>query len=167
MATVSVVASLIGKGVLAQAVYDTSNYLLGFARESVIDNHPVVSNVLEDLDIHASLDIVNAILKETPDNYEKHVSLHICIHHINDIIGKIQNLLKSINDEINNHQNKYFHYWRTPTYHNDINKLKKNKKILDERVDMFIKVLQIPKTPFSPSFKRLDNLNSKIQTGLC
>ena len=69
MASVSVVASLLGKGVLAQAVYDTSNSLLGFAKDTIVDYHPLISSVLEELDIEATLDIVNAILKETPDNY--------------------------------------------------------------------------------------------------
>ena len=168
MASVSVVASLLGKGVLAQAVYDTSNSLLGFAKDTIVDYHPLISSVLEELDIEATLDIVNAILKETPDNYEKNVSLHICIHHINESVGKIQKLLKKIDDEIEYHKTRYLNTWRTPNYHKDVEKLRLNKKILDERVDMFIKLLQIPKSCYAPSYKRLDKLknSAKKLTGI-
>ena len=40
----SAVASLVGKSVLSQAVYDTSTVLLGFARSSVYNEHPELSS---------------------------------------------------------------------------------------------------------------------------
>ena len=144
------IASLVGKGVLTQAVGDTSSYLLSFARSSVVDDHPRLTSVLEDLDIDASMNVIKALLKETPDHYEKEGSLHICIHNLNDVVENIQDTLVRINEEVNFHETRWFNKMRTPRYGIDIDRLVRYKKILLERLDIFIQLLQIPKSTCAP-----------------
>ena len=141
----SAIASLVGKGVLAQAVYDTSSVLINLARDTVYQEHPELSAILEELDIHATLQVIDSLLEEVPENYNDNKSLHTCIHNVNEIIEKIKENLGKINNEVEYHKTKYFNYWRTPQYETDVKKLKKLKPILDKRLKLFINVLKIAK----------------------
>ena len=141
----SAFASLISKGVLAQAVYDTSGYLLGFAKDTVYQKHPELISILEDLDIKATLSVIEALLEDLPENYKKNKPLHTCIHNVNEVVEKIQELLKKINEEVEYHQTKYFNYWRTPGYYIDMESLKRLKPILDKRMKLLINILKVTK----------------------
>ena len=145
MTASSAVASLVGKSVLSQAVYDTSTVLLGFARSSVYSDHPELSSILEELDIEATFLVIEELLGEIPHNYEKHKTLHTCIHNVNVTVQKIKEILNNIDIEVEYHKKRYFNYWRKPNYGMDILRLKKTKRILEKRLKLLINVLKITK----------------------
>ena len=76
----------------------------------------------------------------------KHCSrspIQICFKNVSEMISLIKVELENIQEEIKNHQNKWFASWRTPDYEEHIHNLKNHKKILDKRVNLLIKILNL------------------------
>jgi len=106
--------------------------------------HPVVKNVLEELDIAAHLEVVEVMVKEIPENTTE--SVKICMKNIEKVLNNIQQLLVDINNETAYHNTKWFAHWRTCNLEDKLEALKKYKAILDQRIDLLTKVLAVSAT---------------------
>ena len=87
-------------------------------------------------------------MKELPDYSSEAVTK--CIKSVEDCITKIEDILKEIHVAMLEHQQKYFANWRTPAVDQNISRLRLQKKILSERIDLLIKVLAINKDRKEP-----------------
>ena len=59
------------------------------------------------------------------------------------MVGLIKKELENIKEEIKDHEQKWFANWRTPAYETHLKRLTKHKKILDKRLELLIKILQL------------------------
>jgi len=136
-AAVLAVGVTVYQGFVSRAVYNLYD-TLGSSIQ-----HPIVRSILEELDIAVHLEVVEALIKEIPENSSEAVK--ICLKNIEQVLNKIQELLVNINTETAYHNTKWFAHWRTCNLDNQLNALKKQKGILDQRVDLLTKVLAVHK----------------------
>ena len=95
---------------------------------------------VSEIDLYNKL-IVIEILNHLPLKYEKNKSIKKLLKSIHDIIINIYNILSEINSIIIYHKTKYFHSYRTPKYAKEISKLISYNKILNERFDLLLKII--------------------------
>lgn len=97
---------------------------------------------LEDLDIYTCVKIIHSMMNfiEKKENNE---IIKICIDELHKIVDKIDKELSIIKDLILLHKEKWFNSIRTPDYYNNVENVKKYKKILDKRLELFMNVLRI------------------------
>ncbi len=81
------------------------------------------------------------MVKELPDSTSEAVSK--CIKSVEDCVLKIETILQEINQIILQHQEKWFAYYRTPDHDTTSKKLRAQKSILTQRIDLLIKVMAI------------------------
>jgi hypothetical protein len=93
------------------------------------------------LDIESTLEIISAVVKELPDSSSEAVSK--CIKSVEDCVNKIEDILKAFHTIMLDHQQKWLASYRTPSVEENINKLRLQKQILSQRIDLLIKVLAI------------------------
>lgn len=101
------------------------------------------------------LNVLEALAKEIPEGIPESVS--ICMKNIEKSVDKIEvgrgtsldNILQQLLTEINNakaeHNAKWFSSWRSLDLTPKLDELRKQKGILDKRVDLLMKVLTIHK----------------------
>eukprot|EP01118_Nematostelium_gracile_P019937 TRINITY_DN946_c0_g1_i1.p1 TRINITY_DN946_c0_g1~~TRINITY_DN946_c0_g1_i1.p1 ORF type:complete len:168 (+),score=24.32 TRINITY_DN946_c0_g1_i1:69-572(+) len=102
--------------------------------------HPAVKNVLEDLDIFATLSVVEALLKDISEDNE---TIRICCKNLESVIVSMQEILVDINNETALHKAKWFANWRAIPLDHQLSQLRKKKALLDQRIDLLTKVLTI------------------------
>ncbi len=156
------VGELIGREVAFKAVSDTSTKIYDLMRGLVIEEeYPEISEVLTKLDIQTTLAILDPLLNEISNKKNisseseyleesgennKHLSLDRSFYALKDIITQIHDLLQQIKDVISNHKQKYFYYWRTPVFLPLLKLLELKKDILDQRFNLFMRLLTICET---------------------
>jgi hypothetical protein len=88
---------------------------------------------LEDLDIQLKLSLINNWIKKT--EYEiKDPNFELIYNAISDSCNKINMCVCQINSKIEYHYSKWFHLWRNLDLYNEIKIIKKQTKILDNRL---------------------------------
>ena len=111
---------------------------------SIISYHlPEVELILKDIDIKHNINIINSLIFELKEHHNKSETFKITLTSINDILTDINNEIKNIESEIINHKQKWFYRWRTPVYNESIKNLKNMKIILNNRLDYFVKIIQM------------------------
>eukprot|EP01098_Paradermamoeba_levis_P002951 TRINITY_DN1392_c0_g7_i1.p1 TRINITY_DN1392_c0_g7~~TRINITY_DN1392_c0_g7_i1.p1 ORF type:complete len:276 (+),score=125.57 TRINITY_DN1392_c0_g7_i1:312-1139(+) len=147
----------LGHGLLSEATKDVITELYKKVRGLV--SHPEVHKVFEELDLEAQLEVVESLLVEMGKFEYENSAISLAFTNVYQSLNKIKGILNQIHEEIElHHQTKWFASWRTPNYESLLSKLKKTKKIMDERVEILIKLILI--TPRrSPS--RLLRLNDE------
>ena len=70
-------------------------------------------------------------------------SLTVCLMQLNNIINPIYDEVNKINEGYNYHQTIWFKRFRTPKYITNIENLKRLKKIMDNRYDSLLKLMNI------------------------
>ncbi len=133
------VVSLFGTEVIGKAVSLSLSGLsniysyMGTSSENLIINK--YKNELELLDIELKLRLVEKWLEKINiDEVKSNQSLELVYNGIGDSCHKISDSINLINTNIKNHQLKWFHTWRTLYLDNELESLKKNTLILNERL---------------------------------
>ena len=67
-------------------------------------------------------------------------STKIALKHIEDILKKIENEIEEIKKQIKEHQELWFHRFRTPCYKSLLDNLLVHIRVLDERFNLLIKI---------------------------
>ena len=149
-----------GKGFLAHMIYDSYDII----KETATYEHPYLQGILNELDLKADLQVIQSLLSKinhnsviiqdeenegnnsenNENNIKKEVDpILVCLQNVTQMVCLIKDELKNINEEIKKHDERWLANWRTPSYQGHINKIILHKKILDKRVDLLIKILQI------------------------
>ena len=135
---------LLGKEMVTQTITKTSKNIY-FGLESILKNDNLEFNlVLEKLDINTKLDLINTFINEANDNqrlFSDTINKALC--YINKILKTIENEIKNINLEIEEHDKKWFSRFRVSNCNIMIENLVNHIKILDERFNLLIKLIKI------------------------
>ena len=130
--------SLLTNGVVSVAISDTSTLLLSMAK-TVVNDYVDFKNTLEKIDLNTKLNIIENFLTMIPKN-SKILNVSISLNSF-EIVVKIHDELAKINCIIEEHELKYFSYWRTPAYQIELDNVIKYKEILDDRFETLFKII--------------------------
>ena len=135
------VTSLISKELIAKTIGETSTSV--YKSLSEIYNQNEFNHILDELDLRSKIDIVSSLMSHIDNNDNMSDVLHKSLNYLHNIIDKINNEIKEICKGIEQHKLKYFYYLRTPEYSNKINNLIKHNDILNKRLDLLLKLINI------------------------
>ncbi len=136
------VSNLIGNDILTKAISDTANTIYNLLYGLINIDDPILEMTLESLDVKAQIKCVESMIS-TLDNKKFNLTINLSLEHLHEIICKIREDLKQINNNFQQHAKKYFYYYRTIDNSIEIENLTRHKKILDQRLDMFMKIFTI------------------------
>ena len=135
-----IVGNMMKTEMLSQTVHNSTSSIYNNLSSLLINPNFYFSNILEQLDIETKLkiimDFINKLNKSTLTTYS-----NLALESIYDIIDKIENEINIIKKNIDDHNNKWFHYFRYCNNDTNINNLKNHVKILDERFNLFMKLI--------------------------
>ena len=124
------------------AITDTSNSIYNLVyRINGYSNHYILKQ-LDEMDIVSKIHIVEALIKQIPeDKYKEETPIYIALHQLHKIVQDIEQLLKDMENEFKYHNTKWFSSWRGCNF--NLDQLKIYYLKMDKRLDMFIKILNI------------------------
>ena len=138
-----VIGSFVGKGVVTQAIAETSRGVFNGVSGLMNNEDFYIKYVLEDLDINPKISTINSLMIQIEAKDHISDTVHICLNNLHDIIDKIHKEIIEIEKEIEIDKTKWFRSFRTPNYIKMVDKLKIHKRIMDERLDLLIKMLTL------------------------
>jgi hypothetical protein len=114
-------------------------------KKFVSSHHDQINEILIENDLVSKLEIIQALMNDIEkqiNDFEKE-SIHKALFNLHSIVEEISNTLLKIDNKIKYHQTKYFYKWRTLNYENELQRLKRDIKLLDLRYQMFLEVLKV------------------------
>ena len=132
---------LFGREVVSQTISSsTKNILTGVT--SILDDEDFIFNkILNECDLISKVEIINSYVQELHnDASDFNESTKIALKHIEDILKKIENEIEEIKKQIKEHQELWFHRFRTPCYKSLLDNLLVHIRVLDERFNLLIKI---------------------------
>lgn len=132
---------LFGREVVSQTISSsTKNILTGVT--SILDDEDFIFNkILNECDLISKVEIINSYVQELHnDASDFNESTKIALKHIEDILKKIENEIEEIKKQIKQHQELWFHRFRTPCYKSLLDNLLVHIRVLDERFNLLIKI---------------------------
>ena len=103
-----------------------------------------IKNELFKIDLENKVMVIEELIREY-EKKEVRPSIKRAILGVNEILSKIHDELTIIKEAVETHQKKYFSSWRSFDCKYNIKILQKHKAILDERYNLLIDLLKIPK----------------------
>ena len=100
---------------------------------------PHITDLLERLDIKKKIEITESLFKENKNI--KNDTLKIALNNLHQITIKIKSELEEIGKDIEYSKTLYFQSFRTLPYMEKLEKLKNHNELLDNRLDLTIKLL--------------------------
>jgi hypothetical protein len=100
---------------------------------------------LEALDVNAKLRMTNAIVSSLEEKFDvkqvgdKDDPVVLCLNEVKEALQMIENTLDEIREEIDRHQARHLHRWRSSNVEEHIRVLSSRLIILDKRMDMLAK----------------------------
>ena len=145
--TGKILTSLLGNDIITKAISEGSNsiYNILYGIENISNDD--LNKFLIDIDIKANIKIIECLINNLDPNL-KGKAIHLALYQLHDIIIKIREILKQISIKNISHKEKWFHYFRKIDFDKEIIQLNKFNQILDKRLDIFIKVIQIESYTF-------------------
>ena len=136
------ITNLIGKELIGQAIHDSTKSIYGNLTD-VMNNEFTFKELLESIDIVSKIDIVNSFMSVLDSKKNISDVLHKALNYLHEITEKINKEIVEIKKDIELHKTLWFHNFRTPIYKTKIENLIKHTKILDTRLDLIIKLINI------------------------
>ena len=125
---------------LSQTVHTSTSSIYNNISSLLVNPDFYFASVLENLDIESKLKIImnfiNDIKESSLTSYNK-----LSLDSIYEIIKKIELEIDIIHKNLKQHNEKWFYYLRYCNNEKHINNLKNHVKILDDRFDMFMKLI--------------------------
>lgn len=146
------ISSVFGKTMFVQSISDTSRKILNKIENGITYNNDVDMMYI-DTDIVATMNTLNLLIKEINNiNFSSSLKLTLneALNNLNNIIIEIHDLLKNIEDKTEVYNTKYISYIKNINLDREINQVKKKNNILEKRLNLLIKILQINKLNDSP-----------------
>jgi len=129
------ISELIGKEVISDTYKNINSSLTNI--ESF--NEENVNQVIEELDINKKIGIVNSLFENIESEHDK--TKILALNNLHDISNKIERELDEIHKDLEYTKTIYFSYFRSKPYFQKLKKLKVHSKILDNRLDIVLKLM--------------------------
>ena len=140
----SIIGTMIGREVFSQTISKSTSGLYVEIDNLIHCTEYDFIALLEKLDINTKHEVSTLLIKEYEEiNTIFTDSCKKCINSLIDIIDKITKEIIDIQNEIKEHNLKWFHKWRSNTYDNKIQNLITHNTILENRLNLFIKLIQL------------------------
>jgi hypothetical protein len=140
LVTGSIVGTLVGNEVLTSTIRNSTASIYSGLSSLMINPNFYFKNVLEELDIEAKLKVITKFIDNIKEStLQEHNK--IALNSIYTIIHKIEAEITEINKEIDEHSKKWFNTFRSCNYTTQIENLKKHVKIMDNRFDLYMKIV--------------------------
>ena len=137
-----VISSILGREFISHTIGEaTKSAYLGIGELLSNDNFQF-KEILERLDIKLKIEIINDLFEKNKE-VKVSKSVNTCFDNLNSIIKKINEEIKNINKEIEIHETKWFKNFRINNVLIKIENLKRHSSILDNRLNMLIKLLNM------------------------
>lgn len=132
-------SEIIGKEIIGE----TSKGIFGLLTGINEFNIPHVNKILENLDIYKIVEIVESLFEEVSKEHHtiEYIPAQILAYkNLHEINVKIKDELEELKKNIEVAKEYWFTYFRRAPYHDNIENLKMFKKILDQRLDLVLKL---------------------------
>ena len=129
---------------LVQTIKTTSSGILTTIRYISTYNNidiTLLQKELENIDLESKINIINQFIEEIEAKKNIKESIKSSIQTVHEILEKIKKELDLIKEDIEYHQTKYFHSWRSIYCDDKIGNIKSHNEILDKRFDLLMKLL--------------------------
>jgi hypothetical protein len=171
--TGQIVSTLIGNDIMTKAISDSASTIYNLLYGFVDISDPLLEQTLDELDVKEQIRSVENIITQVTSDHDSS-AVQISLEQLHEIICRIREDLRQIKDNHDYHKQRYFYQYRRPDNRVQINNLKKHKTILDQRLDMLMRVFQIESQrlalPKSPNTKNVTGkhrrLTNKIKSQL-
>jgi len=135
---------LIGKEMFTQTINTTTKNIYNGIDKVLLNDNIQFKELLDTLDINTKLDIINSFIidihKEQPIFND---TLNKTFKYLENSLTTIDKEIKNIDEELVNHNKKWFSRIRSSKYPIMLNNLIKHMKILDERFKLLIKLMNV------------------------
>jgi len=135
---------LIGKEMFTQTITNTTKNIYNGIDKVLLNDNIQFKELLDELDINTKLDIINSFIIDI--HKEQKIfndTLNKTFQYLENSLKTINNEIKSIDKELNDHKLKWFSKIRSSKYPTMLNNLIKHMKILDERFNLLIKLITV------------------------
>ena len=129
---------LLGKELFSKVFSDTSDNIYNGLSELRKYNHYNFDNLIEQLDLETKIKIIDAYIKKIDEDSSEPIK--ISIESIIKIIKKMNQEIKDINTEIEDHKHKWLHSFRTPHLKDKINNLINHSIIFVFFIELLLKL---------------------------
>lgn len=136
------ISTVFGRAMFLQSIADTSRKILNKIEGKICYQNEDIDNMYQETDIIATLNTLQLLINEV-ENIDSSPTLTNALNNLNTVIIEIHDLLDKIEYKINEHRAKYFNYFRNVNVYNEIISIKKKNLILDKRLNLLIKIMQI------------------------
>ena len=136
------ISRVFGKTMFIQSISDTSRKILNKIETGIYHNNDDVENMYIDTDIVVTINTLQLLVNEI-NNFNYSSTLNTALNNLNSIIIEIHDLIQLIEEKTNNHKQKYISIIRNVNLYREIKLVIKKNNILEKRLNLLIKVLQI------------------------
>ena len=133
---------IFGREVMTQTVTSSTKTILGSVSSILEDEDFAFKKILKDYDLTSKVGVINSYLNDLSKNEElfKKEPIQLAIKNVTEVLEKISNEIKLIEEKIKAHKELWFHRLRTPEYKTLLINLETDIRILSERFDLLIKI---------------------------
>lgn len=138
--------SSLGQMVAIATISETSLHMMELVKRIGSKDHPMVVKTLRRLDIDAQLESVESLVKQLKGSEtDKDGSvIKVCTDNVHKSISEMHHILQTIEQLMGAHNGKWLSSFRGAEYIPYLTRLEEEKKVLDRRLDILIKVLMLP-----------------------
>ena len=130
---------IIGKEIIGETSKGIFGLLSGISEFDI----PYINTIFEDLDIMKTIELVESLFKEKTESQNMIMLTDtqiLSLNNLHDISTKIKKELELIKSGIEESKNYWFKFFRTAPYHQNLENLKRYKRILDSRLNIALKI---------------------------
>ena len=98
-----------------------------------------INELLEELDLYKKIEIVESIFENNKLDISKK-TYNIALNNLHEISEKISNELETLKNDIEHYKTLYLKNFRNHNYVKILQNLKRHSKILDNRLDLLLKL---------------------------
>ena len=131
-------SEVVGKEVISGTAGNIYNLLSGINEFNLAH----VNEILEELDLNKKIEIVESLFDNNKTDFTKK-TYNLALNNLHEISQKIQDELETIKKDIEYTNTLYFKRFRSLSYLGSLKNLKKHSKILDERLNLVIRLSNI------------------------